>query len=125
MSNSWVNFAAIKEGVAIEQVLEHYRVRLKRVRKGYLRGLCPLPTHASEGAGRALAWTPAGTCGLVIRPPVIRHAMAKWREYSGLGGAYGSLLDSRGGVAAESLDGRAGGSQGFRSTGFKRKEGWP
>jgi len=48
MSNPWVNFAAIKESVDIEQVLEHYRVRLKRVRKNYLRGLCPLPTHGSQ-----------------------------------------------------------------------------
>jgi hypothetical protein len=48
MSNQWVDFAAIKESVDIEQVPEHYRVRLKRVRKDYLRGLCPLPTHSSE-----------------------------------------------------------------------------
>ena len=48
MSNPRVNFAAIKESVEIEQVLEHYRVRLRRVRKDYLRGLCPLPTHGSE-----------------------------------------------------------------------------
>jgi 5S rRNA maturation endonuclease (ribonuclease M5) len=48
MSSQWVDFAAIKENVDIEQVLKHYRVRLKRVRKDYLRGLCPLPTHGSE-----------------------------------------------------------------------------
>ena len=48
MSSLWVDFAAIKGSVDIEQVLEHYRVRLKRVRKDYLRGLCPLPTHGSE-----------------------------------------------------------------------------
>jgi DNA primase len=48
MSSQWVDFAAIKGSVDIEQVLEHYRVRLKRVRKDYLRGLCPLPTHGSE-----------------------------------------------------------------------------
>jgi DNA primase len=47
MSSQWVDFAAIKESVDIEQVLDHYRVRLKRVRKDYLRGLCPLPTHGS------------------------------------------------------------------------------
>ena len=45
MSSLWVDFAAIKGSVDIEQVLEHYRVRLKRVRKDYLRGLC-------------LEWTP-------------------------------------------------------------------
>jgi DNA primase len=48
MSSQWVDFAAIKGSVDIEQVLEHYGVRLKRVRKDYLRGLCPLPTHGSE-----------------------------------------------------------------------------
>lgn len=47
MSNQWVDFAAIKGSVDIKQVLDHYRVRLKRVRKDYLRGLCPLPTHDS------------------------------------------------------------------------------
>jgi DNA primase len=47
MSSQWVDFAAIKGSVAIQQVLDHYRVRLKRVRKEYLRGLCPLPTHGS------------------------------------------------------------------------------
>src|SRR5215813_2141279 len=47
MSSPWVDFAAIKRSVAIEQVHQHYRVRLKRVRKDYLRGLCPLPTHGS------------------------------------------------------------------------------
>jgi len=48
MSSQWVDFAAIKGSVDIEQVLVHYGVRLKRVRKDYLRGLCPLPTHGSE-----------------------------------------------------------------------------
>ena len=47
MSSQWVDFAAIKGSVDIQQVLDHYRVRLKRVRKEYLRGLCPLPTHDS------------------------------------------------------------------------------
>jgi hypothetical protein len=47
MSSQWVDFAAIKGSVDIKQVLDHYRVRLKRVRKEYLRGLCPLPTHGS------------------------------------------------------------------------------
>jgi hypothetical protein len=47
MSSQWVDFAAIKGSVDIEQVLAHYHVRLQRVRKHYLRGLCPLPTHGS------------------------------------------------------------------------------
>ena len=48
MSSQWVDFSALKGSVDIEPVLAHYRVRLKRVRKDYLRGLCPLPTHGSE-----------------------------------------------------------------------------
>jgi DNA primase len=48
MRSQGVDFAAIKRSVDIEQVVQHYRVRLKRVRKDYLRGLCPLPTHGSE-----------------------------------------------------------------------------
>lgn len=47
MSSQWIDFTAIKRSVDIKQVLDHYRVRLKRVRKEYLRGLCPLPTHGS------------------------------------------------------------------------------
>jgi len=47
MSSQWVDFAAIQGSVDIKQVLDHYRVRLKRVRQEYLRGLCPLPTHGS------------------------------------------------------------------------------
>ena len=48
MSSQWVDFSALKGSVDIEPVLAHYGVRLKRVRKDYLRGLCPLPTHGSE-----------------------------------------------------------------------------
>ena len=48
MSSQWVDFTAIKGSVDIEQVLEHYHVRLKHVRRDYLRGLCPLPTHGSK-----------------------------------------------------------------------------
>ena len=48
MSSPRVDFSALKGSVDIEPVLAHYGVRLKRVRKDYLRGLCPLPTHGSE-----------------------------------------------------------------------------
>jgi len=48
MSSQWVDFFALKGSVDIEPVLAHYRVRLKRVRKDYLRGFSPLPTHGSE-----------------------------------------------------------------------------
>jgi 5S rRNA maturation endonuclease (ribonuclease M5) len=47
MSSQWVDFSALKGSVDIEPVLAHYHVRLKRVRKDYLRGFCPLPTHGS------------------------------------------------------------------------------
>ncbi len=43
----WVDFREIKQSVAIEQVLAAYRVALQRVRRNYLRGRCPLPTHRS------------------------------------------------------------------------------
>jgi DNA primase len=43
----WVDFREIKESVSIEQVLATYGVQLKRVRRNYLRGRCPLPMHDS------------------------------------------------------------------------------
>ena len=43
----WVDFREIKQSVSIEQVLAVYRLQLKRVRRNYLRGRCPLPTHRS------------------------------------------------------------------------------
>ena len=46
----WVDFKALKQSIGIEQVLEDYGVRLKRVHKDYLRGRCPLPTHSSEAS---------------------------------------------------------------------------
>jgi DNA primase len=46
--SDWVNFAAIKDRIALEAVLDDYGIRLKRVHTQYLRGHCPLPTHSSE-----------------------------------------------------------------------------
>jgi DNA primase len=44
----WVDFAAIKRGVPIIAVLEHYRIQgLKPSGKAHLRGHCPL--HVGEG----------------------------------------------------------------------------
>lgn len=43
----WVDFREIKQSVGIEEVLAAYRVQLKGVRRNYLRGRCPLPTHRS------------------------------------------------------------------------------
>jgi DNA primase len=45
---NWVDFAAIKRGVPITAVLEHYRIQgLKPSGKAHLRGRCPL--HGGEG----------------------------------------------------------------------------
>lgn len=45
--SQWVDFRTIKQNVSIEQVLALYRWPLQRVRRNYLRGRCPLPTHRS------------------------------------------------------------------------------
>jgi DNA primase len=47
MATTWVSFKQIKADVAIEQVLQRYGVRLRRI-GGELRGPCPLPTHTSR-----------------------------------------------------------------------------
>src|SRR2546428_5896473 len=47
MATTWVSFKQIKADVGIEQVLQRYGVRLRRV-GGELRGPCPLPTHTSR-----------------------------------------------------------------------------
>ena len=126
MSSQWVDFAAIKGSVAIEQVLQHYRVRLKRVRKDYLRGLCPLPTHGSAQSRESFGvdtsrdvWAcHSASCCQARRGKVGGNILDLVACMEG-------LFDSRGGAAAESL-GRCGeGNRSSRSTGFKRKEGWP
>lgn len=48
MTENFVDFRIVKQSVSIEQVLEHYNVRLRRTNQTSLRGLCPLPTHSSE-----------------------------------------------------------------------------
>src|SRR5258708_3108117 len=48
MSANFVDFRTVKQNVSIEQVLEHYNIRLRRTNKTALRGFCPLPTHSSE-----------------------------------------------------------------------------
>ena len=47
MATTWVSFKQIKADVAIELVLQHYGVHVRRV-GGELRGPCPLPTHTSR-----------------------------------------------------------------------------
>lgn len=46
MQTNWVDFKAIKHAVTVEQVLAHYRIKLKRS-GNELRGKCPL--HQGEG----------------------------------------------------------------------------
>jgi DNA primase len=43
----WVDFKAIKRGVALESVLRHYRVELRRSGKDQYRGRCPI--HRGDG----------------------------------------------------------------------------
>ena len=47
MATTWVIFRQVKTDVAIEQVLQRYAVRMRRI-GGELRGPCPLPTHTSR-----------------------------------------------------------------------------
>jgi len=47
MATAWVDFKKLKADVAIEQVLAHYGVHLRRIGATELRGRCPLPTHTS------------------------------------------------------------------------------
>ena len=44
----WVDFKAVKTTVSIQMVLSHYSISLNQVNADYLRGKCPLPTHAGE-----------------------------------------------------------------------------
>jgi Toprim domain-containing protein/DNA primase-like protein len=48
MATTWVDFKQVKADVAIEQVLAHYGVHLRRIGATELRGRCPLPTHSSS-----------------------------------------------------------------------------
>jgi DNA primase len=47
---SWVEFRTVKNLVSMEMALAHYGVMLHRIAHCYLRGRCPLPTHASKGS---------------------------------------------------------------------------
>jgi DNA primase catalytic core, N-terminal domain/CHC2 zinc finger len=48
MVTTWVDFKQLKTDVAIEEVVAHYGVHLRRVGGTELRGRCPLPTHSSS-----------------------------------------------------------------------------
>lgn len=47
MATTWVDFKQLKADVAIDQVVAHYGVHLRRIGATELRGRCPLPTHTS------------------------------------------------------------------------------
>jgi DNA primase len=48
MTTTWVDFKQLKADVAIEQILAHYGVHLRRIGATELRGRCPLPSHTSS-----------------------------------------------------------------------------
>jgi hypothetical protein len=48
MATTRVDFKQIKADVAIEDVLAHYGVHLRRITATDLRGRCPLPMHSSS-----------------------------------------------------------------------------
>jgi len=48
MATTWVDFRQIKTDVAIEDVLAHYGVHLRRITVTDMRGRCPLPMHTSS-----------------------------------------------------------------------------
>ena len=47
--SQWISFDEVKARVSIEDVLDHYGVKLRR-RRDELTGLCPLPDHADTRA---------------------------------------------------------------------------
>jgi DNA primase len=50
MTRTWVNYRAVKAAVSMELALANYGVQLHRLDDAYLRGRCPLPSHASKGS---------------------------------------------------------------------------
>jgi DNA primase len=50
MKRDWVDFRAVKATVSIEMALAHYGITLHRIDRCYLRGRCPLPSHASRSS---------------------------------------------------------------------------
>jgi len=48
MATAWISFEEIKKAVSLEMVLNHYRIELRMVGAGTLRGKCPLPMHGSN-----------------------------------------------------------------------------
>jgi hypothetical protein len=63
MATTWVDFKQIKTDVAIEEVLTHYGVHLRRITATDLRGRCPLPTHTSSRSRDSFAVNTSRTSG--------------------------------------------------------------
>ena len=53
MSRLWIDFRAVKASVSMEMALAHYGVMVRRLDRCYLRGRCPLPTHASKSSAQS------------------------------------------------------------------------
>jgi DNA primase len=53
----WVSFDEIKRAVSLQMVIDYYRLKLKQVAPGTLRGKCPLPTHGSEKSSASFTAT--------------------------------------------------------------------
>ena len=50
MTRAWVNYRSVKAAVSMEMALANYGIQLHRLDDAYLRGRCPLPSHASKGS---------------------------------------------------------------------------
>jgi len=53
MTRDWVNYRSVKAAVSMEIALANYGIQLHRLDDAYLRGRCPLPSHASKGSGES------------------------------------------------------------------------
>lgn len=53
MVRRWVDFRAVKSSISMEMALAHYGVVMRPLNHCYLRGRCPLPTHASKGSAQS------------------------------------------------------------------------
>lgn len=48
-----MDFKAVKQAISIKMALAHYGVMVRRIDNCYLRGRCPLPTHASKRSNQS------------------------------------------------------------------------
>ena len=55
MADTFIDFRIVKQNITIEMVLDHYKIKLRRVNKTSLRGRCSLPTHTSEKSGESFS----------------------------------------------------------------------